>query len=733
MEGSSYTWIDEILGLSGRESFHIDPAWDFSDGGHFSVTPQNDTATLADDLDTELPHPKVPIPRDSKPRNWTRGRVSRACENCHEQKAKCSGQRPTCDRCQQANVQCSYGDRKRERMLKQVADLTSRAEAYEKVLRAIHPRLDTPSAQLVERTLNELSSNAQKTQISPRLTYGAIFPIGAMDHTNEDLNNDSRLQSMGLTGQLSEMASFHRLGCRLVQDPSRAPVAHDELPSITSMNYFLDDADLPVFDKVDLMHWPPRLIADRLVHRFFNAIHPLFPVIGRMGFLEQYTRFYSIWNARPRRRWRTVLNLIFAVAQIDESLEQNQSLTDSDGHLVYFSRAWQLNGASSQSLEHPDLQQVQIEGLLAFYMFSTGHLNRSWRLIGIAIRSALAMGIHLRSDTRNVTPLSKETRYRLWWALVMLETVLCVMTGRPPSTSANFCTTPLPVPFGEEDIGDQRVAQFFKDRKARSIAEMLHLSNDLTPSQDDDARPPQLESQKKEEMKLRRKSNSLNADHPLYLLHAVNLTLIMRETIATLYAPASVQRSWRGIEIALTLLNNNADKWHSHLPSELQFNDIRTDGPFTRQRTHLAFHFFSLKLVICQPCLGPLKMPSEASSLGNLCESMAAICVRMGILMIDVLPDSPELKYMESLPPWSYVLHYLMQSVSVLLMRLLARNRVEDEETAGIVKSLEKAIRWLKFTSARHPPSKRAWSICVDLLDSHGPKIDLDKDKDESS
>ena len=126
-------------------------------------------------------------------------------------------------------------------------------------------------------------------------------------------------------------------------------------------------------------------------------------------------------------------------------------------------------------------------------------------------------------------------------------------------------------------------------------------------------------------------------------------------------------------------------------------------------------------------------MPSEASSLGTLCESMAALCVRTGILMIDILPDAPDLKYLENLPPWSYVLHYLMQSVSVLLIRLLAQNQVGDDEASTIVKSLEKAIRWLEFTSARHLPSKRAWSICVNLLDCHGLKKELDLDEEESS
>lgn len=63
--------------------------------------------------------PKVAIPRSANPTTWTSsGRVSRACENCREQKAKCSGHRPTCQRCQEAGVTCSYGDRKREKTAK---------------------------------------------------------------------------------------------------------------------------------------------------------------------------------------------------------------------------------------------------------------------------------------------------------------------------------------------------------------------------------------------------------------------------------------------------------------------------------------------------------------------------------------------------------------------------------------------------------------------------------------
>lgn len=69
--------------------------------------------------DNQAVNPKVAIPRNVQINTITSsGRVNQACDNCREQKAKCSGNRPTCQRCEDAGVCCVYGDRKRVRMLK---------------------------------------------------------------------------------------------------------------------------------------------------------------------------------------------------------------------------------------------------------------------------------------------------------------------------------------------------------------------------------------------------------------------------------------------------------------------------------------------------------------------------------------------------------------------------------------------------------------------------------------
>lgn len=70
----------------------------------------------------DRPNRKVQIPRIAHSGNWTTsGRVSRACKNCREQKTKCSGDTPACDRCKDAGIRCSYGDRKGEKIAKWVA------------------------------------------------------------------------------------------------------------------------------------------------------------------------------------------------------------------------------------------------------------------------------------------------------------------------------------------------------------------------------------------------------------------------------------------------------------------------------------------------------------------------------------------------------------------------------------------------------------------------------------
>ncbi|KAJ6115194.1 hypothetical protein N7486_000972 [Penicillium sp. IBT 16267x] len=736
----SHSFIEDLLGFSEYESAPFDAEWATLDYGQFSLRTYSNAASTPDDHNTSRSlNPKVPIPRTSTPGiSKAHGRVSRACEACREQKAKCSGHQPTCNRCAQSGAKCSYGDRKREKIVKQLTDLTIRAQTYEGLLRTLHPQLDTAAAELVEQALttvrldlNDITALAPiKIPKAPQLPYGSVFSLDAFDCTEEDLNQDARLQSMGFIGEPSEMACLYRLKRQLDQGVS-SPTCNQ---SISHMNYFLDDSDVTFNEEVDLSKWPSQAAADLLVHHYFDVIHPTFPAIGKLAFIGQYRKFYSNPNVRPGSRWRAVLNLIFAIASRHLLLANGKPSVEFEDHQVFFSRAWQLNLDKEMALSNPDLQQVQIEGLMAYYMLSVGYVNRSWRTIGLAIRSAITMGINLRSNTESVPPLSKETRYRLWWALIILEMLLCGMTGRPPCTGVNFCTTPLPVPYPEEDFGDERVMKLITDHTARS-AVGISVRPASSSTSLDSIITASAQPEASNRIKLEAAEGAAEVLIPnasLSLLYTVELSLLMRDAFTTLYAPTAAQKSWHGIEIALCTLNDDADRWLSRLPAELQFKVLRPGQPFLRQRIGLAFQFYSTKLVISQSCLRPLAdRLSEVKPIVTLCENMATMCVKMATLMLDILPDEPDVAHLDNLPPWWVVFHYLMQATVVLLVELFTRAKSGTPEAVSILKDIGKATGWLEMMSSRDRSSKRAWVVCMDLLSTHGAKLELEAEHEE--
>ncbi|GFF42916.1 hypothetical protein IFM58399_06773 [Aspergillus lentulus] len=689
---------------------------------------------------------KVAIPRSANPSSWTSsGRVSRACENCREQKAKCSGHRPTCQRCQESGIRCSYGDRKREKMAKQLSELTNQVQVYEALLRDIYPKLDPQSAQYVEQILNEQNpdndqfsgqrtatpSPALKLSDAARVSSPAastpVFSLGALDYTSEDFNRDEKIQAMGFVGEHSEIAWIYRLK-RLLEQISVGSKENDaDRQSVASANFFLDDSDITVLDDIDLSQRPSQTVADQLVDEYFQVVHPSFPIIGKLVFLRQYRSFYSSPHVRPGKRWLAVLNLVFAIGARCSRYSQGTNRGVTDDETLYFSRAWRLSMSDIALLDHPNLQQVQVEGLTSFYLLSVGQVNRSWRICGISLRSAVTMGLNLRSESNTIAHVSKETRYRVWWSLFMLDISLCVMTGRPPSSSDEFRTTPPPVPFKEEDFSDDRVVQLIADHEARGLfMEALGKTTAttetaLTPETSDHHL---FNANRECEQVASSAIESLTPNISLYFLHNVELGLILREAVDTLYAPGVARKPWREIELAVAALNSKADIWLSRLPPAFHFETGAR--VFEQQRLNLAFRFYSTKIIIAQPCLSRLTRQTPGSEPpGVACETMATMCVDFAAQMLDLLPTIPQASWVYRVSPWWCFLHYLMQSTTVLLTQLLLLSEAGTVRYNQVLEQVSKATRWLSEMSTNDPSSARAWLVCRDLISQHAPELDL--------
>jgi hypothetical protein len=65
-------------------------------------------------------------------------------------------------------------------------------------------------------------------------------------------------------------------------------------------------------------------------------------------------------------------------------------------------------------------------------------------MIGVSIRLALALGLHLRNEDPAAEESRKESLAHTWWSLHSIECLVSTITGRPPVIAFEDCTAPLP-------------------------------------------------------------------------------------------------------------------------------------------------------------------------------------------------------------------------------------------------------------------------------------------------
>ncbi|KAF7631480.1 hypothetical protein AFLA_012337 [Aspergillus flavus NRRL3357] len=164
-----------------------------------------------------------------------------------------------------------------------------------------------------------------------------------------------------------------------------------------------------------------------------------------------------------------------------------------------------------------DLQQVQVESLTSFYLLSIGQVNRSWRFCGLSMRSAITTGIHLRNESPDVSLTSRKNLCWVWWSLYTLDITLCLKTGRGPSVNTDFITTPLPLPFG-----DNAMWEHGQNPEVSGTSIIVHDGLQTSP---EGSCGPILDTSR-------------------YCLSFVQLTLLMRQSIESLYAPACSKVPW---------------------------------------------------------------------------------------------------------------------------------------------------------------------------------------------
>ncbi|EXJ55022.1 uncharacterized protein A1O5_12761 [Cladophialophora psammophila CBS 110553] len=592
---------------------------------------------------------------------------------------------------------------------------------------------------------------------------------GALDRTDEDFTRE-QARMTGFMGKNSEVTWLQRLREQnkygdVQQDrqgnerqqalvamssaslTSKRPVGDTQDPlseadegfTVKDSSYHMDDMSIFMYEAVDAYEIPTPDIADHLFNAYMQRVHSSFPVIGRLNLTTQFRRFIRGTVQRPPEKWLAILNLIFAIGAKYSHLIKAEWKGDERDHLIYFTRARLLSMNSETIFHHPDLQQIQVLGLMSFYLMCNSQINRAWMLNGIAIRGAAALGLNMRNDSNDLKDSLKEIRYRLWWALYALEHRLCNMTGRVNCIMDDHCTTPLPIPLEEEQFETEEGQRLLS--KEIQQGDRAPSSNTQTPSFGSTPSTDRSRSQTKIDSRSPSMPPGVRADDlewakdvppnsSLYFLHAVQLTRLTQNIFHSLYNPASIKGTWSDVQAKVKDLDERLEHWYRKLPPAFAFRRNQRERGSYEFRLNLGFFYYSTKMTIHRPCLCRLdrKIPGQSSKSLEFNRNSAAACVEAAMEMLQLIPDKPNAVGLIRVGPWWNIIHWLVQATTVLMLEISFRANHMPEEAEAILESCKKGIRWLHALAEDNLSARRAWAMCFALFKEAVKKIGRDVD-----
>ncbi|PZD28374.1 fungal specific transcription factor domain containing protein [Pyrenophora tritici-repentis] len=594
------------------------------------------------------------------------------------------------------------------------------------------------SVRTLGKRLREQSSVGKEPENADHGEAFVTASVGSnedLDILDEDLMRNREARETGYIGQNSEvqwLRSVQRQVERGNTDPhgqrrgppgaslgainERSDALHERrqnsrpgsMRHVTDATFYLDSDDIEIDIAVDPYEMPNPGTAEKLFNCYNDTVHGTFPLMPA-NFEDQFCRYIqSIRNQRPYHvppKWRATMNLLFAIGAKYSHLTGAEWRGDERDHLIYMTRAVQLLGLKDTMafIAAPNLDRVQATGTLAFYFLVIGHVSRAWIMIGLSIRLALALGLHLRNEDPSLDEAKREPLVKLWWCLHSIECLVSSITGRPPVIANEDCTVSHPQTTGRAP-----------DQDSSASRQASRIRTSYSPPRTN-ASSSTFESGRQ----------STGESH--YFVTYIDLTLISQKVLLNLYSPRTAIQSWEHIQTKITQLLKELEEWSkSALPPEDHRTSSWSHRPdLHRERFLLKMYYWSTMILITRPCLCRIerRIASESERSVNFNAKMAETCVYAARQMVRLLPDQPDTGFIYSQGPWWDVVHNIMQTMAVLLLEMAYEGKHLAEEKADIITSIKKMIRWLRAMRVNDPVASRAYDVVYKILNTCAPAL----------
>lgn len=413
--------------------------------------------------------PRVPAPLQK------RRRVTRACDECRRKKIKCDGKQP-CTHCTVYSYDCTYdqpSNRRRNPAPQYIEALESRLQRAETLLKTVFPNVD----------LNDPNIDAliqQGRQIGNNKDVSQSNAAGKSGDGSDSSEHDAHLRSMiESTGQLDLDETGHwdfhgrssgtvfvrrmreQFGGLLGNDYSAPLFPRIPRPNVMTPNFESPRSstespmDTGLLNTTDL---PSRENARALCEDSLNSASSLLRFIHQPTFYEMFDRIY---DNQPEdfgdyeNRFLPLLYMTLALGcmfhlepgEDPKNPVQNTYKAGIDQGLKYFRAARNMMDIT----DCRDITSLQAILFMILFLQSSANLSTCYSYIGIALRSALRMGLH-RSLLNNFNPVERETRRRVFWVIRKMDTYVSALLGFPQMLSNDDIDQELPIEVDDEYI-----------------------------------------------------------------------------------------------------------------------------------------------------------------------------------------------------------------------------------------------------------------------------------------
>ncbi|KAK5307862.1 hypothetical protein LTR99_000834 [Exophiala xenobiotica] len=525
---------------------------------------------------------------------------------------------------------------------------------------------------------------------------------------------------VGFIGKISEVSWLARAQHHLISGVDRRSARQGQ-PSdgdaATQLTYFMDEEDILSVDEdyVDPLHWPGQPAVHILSEAFFHSVPNALHGISREQFLGELHTFAQYHGSLSwdQRRWLALSNLIWAVGSRWLHRSMLADLPGLDNHLLYYARARALGLDHRVILGDPDIHSVKKLGLLSLYLYINGSVTRAWSLVGLAIRNATCLGLHLQTSHPDIGHTQRHERSRVWYSLFNLEVTLAETLGKPPSMSLAYTTTPI----GQLDHGSETgTASFSGVADTRGLwLNYLRLRRNVVQTMRGGRMPWQ-------------NFQFIGYGEPRQqLYHRTRLSVISSEVMAQLYMPTSNCDSWAATQKKIHSLNTQLVEWEQNLPESLSIDSGVATNEDPRAKIDLALYYCSIKMILHRPCLCHMHIPAESDASKKFNSNSARDCVEAALALVGILPEDPTAHEAYQLLPWANLLHYLGQVLSVFILELCMKAEHFGDSAPLLITPVRKAMLYLCCLTSASLSSYKAFRIIrqmLSVLSSRGDGFD---------